>query len=84
MSAPNPQPSTIPAPPPWTGCWRVLRHGGRIDSLWRQIIMHGNAAVAHEAFEATVEAMRQGGVVLLNPDGAIARSAWAPRLRSRW
>lgn len=80
-------PETLPlAPTLGTGRWRVLRHGGRRNDGWRLVrgVEHDFEQDARAAYDYAVKAMRQGGVVLVTPDGRVLASAYAPNLRSRW
>jgi hypothetical protein len=63
--------------------WAVQRHGGRRTDFWRQTF-HGTEEAARKWYAIDYKNMRQGGVRLVRPDGAIELDAWAPRVRSRW
>lgn len=69
-----------------TGKWRVMRHGGRRNDAWKLVrgVEYDFERDARAAYDYAVKAMRQGGVVLVTPDGRILASSYAPRLRSRW
>lgn len=64
--------------------WIVLRHGGRITDSWKRFNCADDEQEACDRFKAVEAAMRQGGVVLVDPDGIVRARAWAPRLRTRW
>ena len=64
--------------------WLVLRHGGRSTDSWKRYSCADDEQEAVDRFKAVEAAMRQGGVVLVDPDGVVRARAWAPRLRTRW
>jgi hypothetical protein len=63
--------------------WRVERHGGRADDLWR-VVFEGSEAEAKTEFAMRWEDVRQGGLRLIDSQGNQARLLTAPRLRTRW
>lgn len=70
--------------PDLSGCWAVLRHGGRSVDSWRVRYRGQQEEAARDAFKKC--AIRQGGLRLrlYAPDGRLVESQWAPRLRTRW
>lgn len=66
------------------GGYTVCRHGGRGNNQWRVIYRSQQEEQARAKYFKAKEAMRQGGVRLLGPDGTLVRDDWAPRLRTRW
>lgn len=64
--------------------YRVERHGGAASHNWRVAFRSFDGGIAGDKFRDLESAMRQGGVRLVSPAGEIIKSAWAPRLRSRW
>jgi hypothetical protein len=64
--------------------WLVLRHGGRQTDSWKAVGCGDDEQEARDRFKAVEAAMRQGGVVLVDPAGVVRARAWAPRLRTRW
>lgn len=66
-----------------TMAYRVLRHGGRSSDSWR-VAFDGDREAAERAYQRLYEAMRQGGVRLVDAEGRVLKGAWAPRLRTRW
>ncbi len=70
---------------PWgIAPWLVLRHGGRRTDSWKAVNFGDDEQEGRRRFAAVSGAMRQGGVVLVDPDGVVRARAWAPRLRTRW
>jgi|GEM_PF-2969866 len=65
------------------GLWTVWRHGGRSSDVWRAVYA-GERAQAEARYWREREKMRQGGVRLMDPEGRVVMSDWAPRLRTRW
>jgi hypothetical protein len=63
--------------------WRVERHGGRRGDGWR-LVYEGEEERARREYEKLYEAMRQGGVRLLQPGGRTELITTSPRLRTRW
>jgi hypothetical protein len=63
--------------------WKVRRHGGRRTDFWRTTFT-GTEEAARRWYRVDYERMRQGGVQLVQPDGAIVECAEAPRLRTQW
>jgi hypothetical protein len=68
--------------------WRVLRHSGRGSGSeevagWKEKFA-GPEDEARERYRKLQDAMRQGGVRLVKPDGTTDSERWAPRLRMRW
>ena len=63
--------------------WEVRRWSGRGSDDQRSIFS-GDEAAARARYAKEVEALRQGEVLLCNPQGDCVESQWAPRLRSRW
>lgn len=70
------------------GYWVLMRHGGRQADDWRErnawAPNEAGEKLARAAYSKAQEAMRQGGVRLVNPHGVIVLDSWTPRLRSRW
>lgn len=66
--------------------WKVERHGGRRNDKWRRVIETPDESKARRCYEREEQKMRQGKVVLVNPEGKVVKSAWAPRhwLKSSW
>lgn len=67
--------------------WYVTRHGGRSRDNWRVVYISTDRDKAVAAYEAEVEALRQGGVQLWKPGGdyhVMIGETWSPRLRTRW
>ncbi|WPA89754.1 hypothetical protein MCACPph1_CDS0014 [Moorella phage MCACPph1] len=62
----------------------VIRHGGRSCDRWREVFKGESEEKALAIYEREYEKMRQGGVILLGPQGEIKRRNWAPRIRTRW
>lgn len=62
--------------------WQVQRHSGRNNGAWRTLY-DGNEDRARRQFAAVALNLRQGGVLLVDPNGAMVDSTWAPRLRTR-
>lgn len=65
------------------GTWTVRRHGGRRTDQWR-LIYQGNEAEARTRYEREAERLRQGRVILLDPQEQVAESKWAPCLWRHW
>ncbi len=63
--------------------WRVERHGGQSAHRWR-LVFTGVEFAARDRFQQLAEALRQGGVRLIRPDGGIDGIVTAPRLRTKW
>jgi hypothetical protein len=77
----DPMPSV---PEHYAGCWLVVRHSGRRDSGWRIATGLQNEADIRRFYRKDYERVRQGGIRLVSPDGAIIHEYWAPRVRTRW
>jgi hypothetical protein len=73
--------------PPKADPWTVKRHSGNgspdDDGLWKERFA-GEEDKAREKYAKIKEAMRQGGVRLIRPDGTIALEQHEPRLMKRW
>jgi hypothetical protein len=70
--------------PTTTPRYVVERHGGRANTDWRERYASPDRAVAEAWFAGLRDRVRQGGVRLRAPDGAVLREYHAPRLRTRW
>lgn len=64
-----PNPASIPA-----GSWTVERHGGRVSDAWR-VCAWGTELDAGECFAKLQGVVRQGGIRIVDPSGAV-RSTW--------
>jgi len=64
--------------------WKVYRHGGRRTDRWRMLIETPDESKALDKYEKVRIKLRQGRVVLVNPEGDVVKSCWAPTLRTRW
>ena len=64
--------------------WKVVRHGGRRTDRWRTVIETPDEKKARARYEKVALNLRQGRVVLVDPEGNIVQSCWAPTLRTRW
>lgn len=63
--------------------WKVERHSGR-DNAPRRVIRYVSETFARRRFQKIKTDLRQGEVKLIDPDGNVVDSCWAPRLRTRW
>lgn len=64
--------------------WIIERHSGR-DNMAPRFIRCVSETHARKRFLKMKEAaLRQGEVRLIDPDGKVIDSCWAPRLRTRW
>ncbi len=72
------------APRRWWWRWILFRHGGRRTDSWKPIRWSFDDQDGRRLFATAEASMRQGGVVLVDPDGVVRARAWAPRLRTRW
>jgi len=65
--------------------FEVLRHGGNSNHKWESVLETGNFEEAEMKYNEIHEGMRQGGVRLINNVvGSVLKSAYAPRLRTKW
>jgi hypothetical protein len=62
--------------------WTVERHSGKPSDRWRQIYS-GEQSQARARFPQEAEALRAGGLRLLQPDGTQELLVTSPRLRTR-
>jgi hypothetical protein len=72
------------APQGAPGFWSVMRHGGRSNDKWRLAAASLSEATATAKYTKIYKDMRQGGLVLLSPDGREVRRYEAPLLRTIW
>ena len=62
----------------------VLRHGGSSRNRWRVIDSFFKKEFAENLYAATVMMMRQGGVIVIDPNRIVIRTHFCPRLRTKW
>jgi hypothetical protein len=64
--------------------WLVIRHGGHSHHHWRVLGSYVDEYNAVCRYDTENHSLRQGAIVLVNPDGTIAKDSSAPPLRTRW
>jgi hypothetical protein len=65
--------------------WTVLRHSGRIcDGDRYRLVFTGSEEKASAVYHKLAMAMRQGTVILENPEGIEQERCSSPRLRKNW
>lgn len=63
--------------------WVVMRHSGRSNGHWR-MVFDGDERAAREKYDAVSLELRQGRVVLYDPQARLVASDSGPTLRTRW